>query len=191
MGEAAIKKPEQTSAPASDATAAQPPAVAKKKKDRAPVTIARLRQVEQTRVKYELIVPAGLEPTDMIEDVAFWSHLAGRFKDCRERCCTVDLIVVAEDESWEAEMRVIDAGSNWAKVVFKTTAEGVPLITRWGIAAPTDAAVLPGHVVEWGGVYSKYRVLRLSDRKVLRDNVNTKGEAYSWLADYAKTVKTT
>jgi hypothetical protein len=157
----------------------------------APITIDRIRQAEQTIVNYEVILPSGIEPDDILP-VQFWSHYGARFKAAHDVGSSVELIVTAEDKKWRARMFVIDAGVNWAKVVFETTEKGERVITRLGGLQPVHkVAFLPGHTVNYGGTFSRWRVIRDTDSKVLIDKLNTEGDAYSWLANYAKTVTST
>lgn len=154
------------------------------------LTVDRLRQIEQVRAVYEVVVPAGTEPDDLLA-VAYWTHLAATFERAKKIGCSVDLIALSEDLKWEAEMRVIDAGANWARVMFKTTEDGKRLITKLGGLQTQKVVFLPGHTVEFGGVFDKWRIVRDADHKVLYKNFNTEGEAYSALAEYAKTVTKT
>src|ERR1700677_2931692 len=109
-----------------------------------PITTDRVRQAEHSRVTYEVVVPAGTEPQDVLA-VAYWAHLGTRFKAAKDLGSTVDLIVVVEDLKWEAEMRVVDAGSNWAKVVFKTVDKDGCRVTQLGGIQAQRVVFLPGH----------------------------------------------
>jgi hypothetical protein len=51
---------------------------------------------------------------------------------------------------------------------------------------PSATVAVPGHTVEWSGRHTKWRVIRESDRKVLKDGLATRADGYSWLASYSK-----
>jgi len=133
---------------------------------------------ESSIARVRVYAPAGVKPDDMVT-VAFWSNVASMFVRIRERGeCFIDAL--AEDGSWYAEFLVRDAGRNWAKVSLlrKVQLEQVQ-ISR-------SVALLPGHTVSHGGPVGKWRVVRDSDARVLKDKFATEGDAYAWLSEYAK-----
>lgn len=151
------------------------------------ITLDRMKQAEQARIRYEVILPSGIEPDDILP-VQYWSHLASTFQSART-VGNVELVVMTEDLRWEAELRVVDAGANWARVVFKTSEDGKRLITKLGGLQSAKVVFLPGHTVSYSGVFAKWRVVRDADGAVLRDKCNSEGDAYVWLADYAKSIQ--
>jgi hypothetical protein len=154
-----------------------------------PITIDRMKQAENVAPRWVFVLPAGIEPDDILP-VAYWSHTAAIFKAALERgAYDIELIVIAEDKSWRGELLVVDAGVNWARVVFKTIEGGKRFITKLGGLQAHKIVLLPGHTVNFGGIFAKWRVVRDADGAVLRDKCNTEGDAYAWLSDYAKTVQ--
>src|SRR5579859_3928204 len=94
------------------------------------ITVDRMRQSEHNTAKYDVILQAGVEPDDILP-VAYWSHLAATFQAAKKQG-DVEVTVIAEDLKWRGELVVVDAGDNWARVVFKTTEDGKRFITKLG-----------------------------------------------------------
>lgn len=149
-------------------------------KEATPRVIQALHPSRRTEAEYKrrihfIIADIATEPEDMLS-AAYWSHIAAELKE-------FDLIEAhAEDGKWDALLRVLDAGQNWAKVhlIWKTRLESVNHDRR--------PVLLAGHSVNHGGAISKWRVVRDADSKVLRDKFVTEGDAYAWLSEYAKSV---
>lgn len=152
------------------------------------ITRDRMKEVQFNRVRYEIILPSGVEPDDILP-VAYWSHVAEDFKAAKDQGSTVEIVALAEDLKWEGELRVVDAGTNWARVIFKTTEDGKRLITKLGGLQAHKISLLAGHTVNYGGVFAKWRIVRDADGQVLSDKHNTEGDAYRWLSDYAKSIQ--
>lgn len=173
-----------------DAAAAPKPAVSTAKPDPArlipQITADRVKFTEHNTAQFDVVLFAGTEPDDILP-VAFWSHLALRFEEAK-RQGDVLLNVKTEDLKWRAQLEVVDAGKNWARVVFMTTEDGKRLITKLGGLQSHKVVFLPGHTVNYGGVFAKWRIVRDADGRVLSDKHNTEGDAYAWLSEYAKSV---
>lgn len=173
-----------------DATKAipQPPEPTAEPRRVPQLTMDRVQQAEFSRVLYTVILPAGVDPDDILP-VAYWAHFGETLRVAKLQG-EVEILVTAEDLKWRGELIVVDAGANWARVVFKTTEDGKRFITKLGGLQSHKIVMLPGHTVNYAGVFSKWRVMRDADNKMLRDKFNTEGEAYSWLSEYAKSVST-
>lgn len=150
------------------------------------ITMDRVKQSEHNTARYDVILPSGVEPDDILP-VAYWSHL-GQMFEAGKKQGDVEITVTAEDLKWRGELVVVDAGVNWARVVFKTTEDGKRFITKLGGLQAHKVVMLPGHTVNYAGIFSKWRVVRDADGQVLVDKRNTEGEAYAWLSDYAKSI---
>jgi len=150
------------------------------------ITVDRMKQSEHNTAKFDVTVQSGVEPDDILP-VAYWSHLAATFQAAKLQG-NVELTVTAEDLKWQGELIVVDAGVNWARVVFKTTEDGKRFITKLGGLQAHKIVFLPGHTVNYGGIFSKWRIVRDVDGKVLSDKHNAEGDAYSWLSSYAKSI---
>lgn len=124
---------------------------------------------------WHLDVDVAVQPDDMVNP-AYWAHVAQMLRP-------FDRIEAhAEDGSWFAEFLVRDAGVNWAKVALlrKNELEAVSPERR--------GVLLPGYAVKWAGNFAKWRIVRESDNKVLFDKIPTEGDAYTKLADFARTL---
>lgn len=140
-----------------------------------PLHAMRKSLAEHKRNIWHLEVDIGVEPQDMLT-VAYWTHVANELRQ-------FDRIEAhAEDGAWYAEFLVRDVGQNWAKVSLLRE------IKLESISPERRILILPGHTVAYGGTFSKWRVVRDVDNKVIRDKFATEGDAYAWLTDYAKTV---
>lgn len=166
---------------------AQTPALAEKEARAVPqLMMDRVKSREQNTAQYDIVLQAGVEPDDLLP-VTYWSHLGETFKNAKVHG-DVELTVVTEDLKWRGELVVLDAGDNWARVVFKTSEDGKRFITKLGGLQSHKVTMLPGHTVMYAGTFGKWRVVRDADGKVLVDKRNTEGEAYAWLSDYAKSI---
>lgn len=135
----------------------------------------RLLLAEQRRNVWHVYVPPGEHPEQLLP-ADRWAHLARSLKQGDR------IEAESEDGTWLAELLVRDSGSNWAKV-------HILRAYRLDTAAPERrSTILAGHSVKWGGPRVKYRVIRDSDQKVLRERCTTEGEAYAWLSEYARTL---
>lgn len=108
-------------------------------------------------------------PADLRES-GFWAHLA-------QRLAPRDQIEVEpQDGSWHVKLRVSDVGEGYAKVeIMRPDAVGV-----FKLESPTSAAVPQGYAIEFSGAHTKWRVIRDSDRKMLKDGFSTRVDAIGW-----------
>lgn len=144
----------------------------------APLDPARMKLAEFGIVNVCVYVPSGVEPEDMLS-VAFWSNVATVFGLAKQKGeCFIEAF--ADDGRWYARFLVREAGRNWAKVSLLSQAKLEPVDISKRIA------IVPGHTVSHGGAFAKWRVVRDTDQKVLRDKFATEGDAYAWLTEYAK-----
>jgi hypothetical protein len=138
---------------------------------------------------WSLVLHAGTEPDDILP-VAFWAHCAGDFgaamKQGQDR--VLEVRVLTEDKKWKSTLTVVDAGDNWARVVFETTEDGKRIITKLGGFQARKIVFLPGHTVNYAGIFGKWRVIRDADGAMLRDKFSSEGDAYAWLSEYAKSI---
>ena len=131
---------------------------------------------EEKRRDHVVEVALGITQEDILEP-SFWSHLAPEFN-------ALDKIEVrAEDGSWIANLRVIHAERNYAKVIM----EG-PIFQ---IGEPVELAnVSTRHRVEWKGPVMLYTVIRLSDSEPVRTKCKTREEAAAWMIEHEKATRT-
>lgn len=108
-------------------------------------------------------------PFDAILEPAYWAHVASQFKPFSR------IEVNAPDNSYFAELIVLDCDKMWAKVeVLRKVdfAEGATAITE----------SIGGLKVGWGGPFHKFRVLRGAD--VLAKGFGNRVDAEAWIATH-------
>lgn len=159
-----------------------PPAAEKEGRLVPQMSVDRMQLAEFNTAQYTAIVHAGVEPDDLIP-VAYWAHVAEMLRQ------NMTIIATTEDMKWRGELVVLDAGRNWAKVIFKTTEDGKRFITKMGGLQAHKIVMLPGHTVNYAGIFAKWRVVRDADAQVLSDKHSTEGDAYGWLSEYAKSIQ--
>jgi len=120
------------------------------------------------------VSPASGTPFEDLLRPEFWANIT--------RMAAGDIIEVRpEDQSYFAELYVLKRDRNSATVA--VIREPVRLVAAY--------KPLPGEVnfdVEFAGSMAKWRVVRRSDKSVMRDKFNSEGEARKWLADYERMV---
>jgi hypothetical protein len=127
---------------------------------------------EQVRNHWSVTIP-NRATADDLKRAEFWAHLANMLRP-RDR-----IEAESEDGSYVADCIVLDAGSNYARVTVLREYK-LDVVEPQSTAAPTD------HKVEWSGRHTKFRVVRESDRKVIKDGFATRADANGWLAGYGK-----
>lgn len=131
------------------------------------------KQIEFLYTQWGITVPNATTKEDLLRP-EFWAHVARDLKP-------EDVMHVrTEDGSYRAELLVLDRGTFGAKM-------GVKNEYRFDSVEPSEQSSVPkGHKVEWSGPHTKFRVVRESDRKVLKDGFENKTEAFSWLVNHGK-----
>lgn len=133
---------------------------------------SRFKQAEYERNIW-VVTPEAETPLEALLNPAFWAHVASSFKPWDH------IEVRAEDGSYWAELLVQDASRNWAKVA---VLRQVQLNGEAPRAEESD-----GHIVEWSGPHTKWRVVRKADKAILKDSMS-KADANKWLAEHLRVV---
>jgi hypothetical protein len=84
---------------------------------------------------------------------------------------------MTEDNSFYAEVLILDAGARWAKVF---------VLREHKLTVDEQTEEQQEFKIQWSGPSAKFKVIRLSDRETLQDGMATKIEAEVWLSDYKK-----
>lgn len=131
-----------------------------------------LREAEYRRTVWELTVEKGIEPKAVLQP-AFWAHVAGRLK-IGDR-----IEASAADGSWLYELIVRSKPLGRA-----TEATVIPLnfYDLNAIDAETKAA-MSGVEYEYAfkGPVLKHCVIRLADRTIVAEKLDTKAQALDWI----------
>lgn len=118
------------------------------------------------------VSPASGTPFEDLLRPEFWANIT--------RLAAGDIIEVRpEDQSYYAELYVMRRDRTAATVA--VIREPVKLVPAF--------KPLPGEVnfrVEYAGSHGKWRVLRISDKAVMRDRFESEGLARTWLTEYER-----
>ena len=131
-----------------------------------------LREAEYRRTIWELTVEKGVEPKAVLQP-AFWAHVAGRLK-IGDR-----IEAMAHDGSWFYELIVRSKPAGRA-----TEATVVPLnfYDLNAIDVETKTAVAGVEYEHaWKGPTLKHCVIRLADKAIVADKLDTKDQALDWI----------
>lgn len=137
---------------------------------------ALLTLASYTRNVFRVIVPHKIHP-DELTNPAFWAHVAAKLHP-------TDLIeVVAEDNTYFAELFVVSCARNWAKVSLLRMVE-------LDESEPDEAIAKKEaeYYTDWGGNISKGRIIRVVDKAVIKDGFPSKGEAAKALIEFEKSL---
>ncbi len=150
----------------------QPEAPASIHQDRpvGPLLRSRLSQADYFRTVHTACVEAGTSEAQLV-DPAFWKHVSNQLRP-NDR-----IEVYCEAGRFFAEIIVRQAGNNFASVK----------LLRWHDLGDTVRQVsVPEYEVVYGGGYAKYQVVRIADREVIKDGIETEEQAQNELRDYVK-----
>lgn len=103
-----------------------------------------------------------------MKDPAFWANVSTRMHP------NDHIEAVPEDGSYFVELFVRSAGPNWAHIEV--------LREHSFISAASVVEKAKDVKVEWGGPAHKHRVVRISDKAVLKHGFDTPEQANEWLA---------
>lgn len=112
---------------------------------------------------------AGTPLKAMLEP-GFWAHVSVQMAP-RDR-----IEVTAEDNSFYAELLVVDAGKLFAKVI----------VIREVKLGSEDKSDLKNHTVLWGGNNHKWRVVRKDDRALIKSGFEQKQDGELWALSHEK-----
>jgi len=136
---------------------------------------ARMQLAEYKRNAFVVVVDETVS-MEMLLEPEFWAHVSSKMK-------AFDRVEVQSEEGlfW-AELLVVRAGSTWAKMM---VLKHVPLE-----ASPVkEEDELPeGLEVKFRGPQLRWSVIRSADKKVIKEQIPTKGEAYAAAREYHKLV---
>jgi len=135
------------------------------------LTAGRCKQAEFTRTLWSVYAEQGT-PLEDVTKPAFWAHVAAKLKP-------LDRVEVYEETGkYWAELMVLSVGKMEARMT---------VLRKHDLQTPTVPAIdLGDYEVNWGGPHQKHRVVRKSDKEVIKDGFGTKEEAQLWLTDHLK-----
>ena len=138
-----------------------------------PLNVSRCMFGDFARNTHTAIVPAGTD-FETVCRPEFWANVT--------RLAVGDIIQVStDDRAWFAELFVLGKARNSATVA--VLREPLQLV-----AAFKPEAGAKHFDVQFSGAHGKWRVIRLSDKNVVKDQFETQGEARKWLDQYERLV---
>lgn len=130
-----------------------------------------LKLAEGERLIFIDYPEANVTINDMLSP-AYWAHVAKSLKaGCR-------IEAVAADGSWFVELYVIRADRTWAQTALMREVKLSSL--------KIDIEKHEDFMVKFGTAQTKFRVIRKSDKQVIKEGLSTAQEAISWLDNYKK-----
>lgn len=137
------------------------------------LTQPRFRQAEFDRNVWAATPEQGVT-LETLKEPSFWAHVAGKLK-MGDR-----IEVLADDMSYFAEFIVLAA---------TRTEAAVKLLRHVELSQEVRLAEnLQTHKVEWSGRHTKWRVIRKSDKAVIKSGFESQQLAANWLSDHLKAV---
>lgn len=111
---------------------------------------------------------------EQMESRDYWAHVANKLRPYDE------IKVRSDDGAFYAHFLVLACDRTWAQVHRLSYHDLLP--------AAAKAEIPDEYEIKWGGPYLLHRVIRKSDKAVLKENFQTKLDAMQWLDEYRKTV---
>ncbi len=129
----------------------------------------RFKSAEYVRQTWH-ITPRTEDTPDSLLDPKYWVHVSRNLK-AGDR-----IEALVETREWLVEAIVLDAGTWGAKLAF--VVGPIKLVNDAAIDAPEE------YEVKWAGPSAKFRVIRKSDNKVLKEECQSKEEASTWIRSH-------
>lgn len=136
--------------------------------------VPRFKNAEFERVVYQACPEVSTTFEDVCEP-AFWSHVAEKLKPGDR------IEVLTEDNSYFAELLVVDAGRLFAKVAVLRYVELSSPDVPEGLTG-----VAPEFKVQYKGPALKHVVIRLSDNQIVQDGIALKADAHAWVKEHVQ-----
>ena len=156
--------------------AAAPKQEVKQEAKKPPVRLiqARMAEAAQRRNVWFVTPEMGVGP-EQITDPGYWNHVAAQLRQGDR------IEVFPDDGTYYAELLVLFAEGSWAKV----KALRVEKLTE-SIDPPK---LVEGYDIKHGGPQLKWRVIRIEDKAVVKEGLNTREEASAWVREHVAALK--
>jgi len=102
----------------------------------------------------------------------YWANVAHTMR------ITDRIEVNAEDNSWFAELMVMDVGTLWVKAELMRKVE----FAKHEVTSGAQEE----YVAKWNAGGKCFRVIRKADNAVVQDDIKSKGEANLWIANHTR-----
>lgn len=134
----------------------------------------RMKEGQYERTVWVITAHENTYPQDFT-DPAYWSHVASKLRPWDR------IEARANDGTWYAELIVLEAGRNWARVQLLSAIS----LTTADIAM-TQSNKLSAYEIVFRGPHSQWSVIRKADREVVHEGETTQGGAVNWLNERMK-----
>lgn len=134
---------------------------------------SRFSEASFKRAEYLVTAPAGMEPGDLLDPMV-WAHVAAQLQPW----CRIE--ARANDGTWFAELLVLEASRNWARVHILHAYNLTTSDVSQSLAA---AGQLMPYEILHRGPHSQWSVIRKLDRSVMHEGEATQQGAINWLRD--------
>lgn len=131
-----------------------------------PILPGKIKEASFPRNAWHIPAKASDDPRDLL-DPKYWVHVSRMLRGGDK------IEILAETNEWYAEAIVLDSGAYGAKIAY--VVGPIRLTNEAEIDVPED------YEIKWSGPHTKFRVIRKSDNKMLRDQFTSKEEASSWV----------
>jgi len=142
-----------------------------------PIDRTRFHLAEHYQQCYVVVVPQGTDPR-ALEDPAFFSNVAFM---CR---ASGRIFAECEDGTWIADLYIRSVGPQYVMA---------KILSVWDMSdykpeSELQTSEVSGYKVQWSGMYTKWRVVRLSDKAIVSKDIETKELAEAWLHEHLKAI---
>ena len=138
-----------------------------------------LHLFEHASTRFDAKIQQGVKPEDLTAP-AFWAHQAQKLRPLDE------IRAHAEDGTWVADLLVLDCSRTWAKVkVLAVHHLGTADVSLSQSSEAEVKAFIEAHQVSFRQQH-KWSVVRKADRAVVKEGLEQKDDATTWLDKHAR-----
>ena len=135
------------------------------------ILAGRFKQAEYVRNIWHASPAQGVKPDDLLKP-EYWIHIRHLLK-AGDR-----IEILCEAGEWYAEAIVLDAARYGAKIAWTLA----PVVLQ-----QVEMDEIPAeYIVMWSGPHTKWRVLRASDKAIVKENLETKAAGAAWIVSHLR-----
>jgi len=138
------------------------------------VSPERFKLAEYDRNNWIINCEEGHTIRDCLEP-GYWAHIAQQLNPYDH------IEARAEDGAWVCEFIVLACDRSWAKV---------QLLWECQLASTEMPKGVLRHEAAWKGPQRKWVAIRLSDRQMLKEGMNSRQEALDWIRQHEQAIST-
>ena len=133
---------------------------------------SRFQNAEHARTVWRVVAEEGTTLAEVCKPI-FWAHVAhtmARFDKIE---------ILADDETWYAELMVRDCGRGFASTVVLSHIE-------FDANEGDKPVSAEGFEIGWKGVKRRFVVIREADRTLVKEELPTKAAAMAWVQEFVR-----